>query len=358
MTNKRDTTEYLKQVAEIELPREAKLRMRESLSSYADFHKVTEGVREGEVVRSTEHIQQQPVWSTLLLRIRTKTMYIHASLLIALMVAGGGTAALAAGAVPGDMLYPVKIHVNENVRSAAAIGANAEARLQAGLLAERVEEANELASRGEFEGEAATEAHARILAQAEVAQEASLRADADVAAEIETTVLASVAADLAAFASNGNTLAADVTTRLASASNDAAEESSMALMSTQLAGEIDLDARFEAVIARVASLRGVINAEAELEAETRNDMRTTLDTAAEHITDARAELARNAEAAAEASIVAAEELAGEVEAALSLLGTITIDQETGLIIDVDLANPPATHIDLDATTNSGLNIGE
>lgn len=358
MTNKHDTTEYLKQVADIKLPHEAKLRMRDTLSSYADFH-TAEGVRDAGEARSIGHMQQQSVWSTLFVRIRTNTMYAQATLAIALIIAGGGTAAAAQGAVPGDMLYPVKIHVNENVRSAAAIGANAEARLQAELLAERVEEAEALAARGELD----SETEARVLAQADTAHEASLQADADVAAEIETIILASVGAELAALSSDG----IDVANRLVVASDDAdesAQASSMALMSTELAGEIDIDTRFEAVVTRVASLRGVIDAEADLAAEAESDMRAKLDTAAEHIADARAELARDAETAAETSIMAAENMAGEVEAALSLLGTVTIDQETGLIIDVDLTNPPAPHIELDAgggidgSVDGVLNIGE
>ena len=65
------------------------------------------------------------------------------AILIALFLSGSVSYA-AEGAVPGDMLYPVKIHVNENVESAFAISPEAEARLEAELALRRIVEAEEL----------------------------------------------------------------------------------------------------------------------------------------------------------------------------------------------------------------------
>jgi hypothetical protein len=73
--------------------------------------------------------------------------------LIVALVLGGGTAFAAEATVPGDILYPVKIHVNEEVRSAFAVSDEAEARLQAEFAAERLKEAEELAARHELNAE-------------------------------------------------------------------------------------------------------------------------------------------------------------------------------------------------------------
>ncbi|MDO8425414.1 MAG: DUF5667 domain-containing protein [bacterium] len=61
---------------------------------------------------------------------------------------GGGTAYAAADTLPGDTLYPVKIHVNERLRAAAAIGAEADATLDGELAVRRLDEAARLRARG------------------------------------------------------------------------------------------------------------------------------------------------------------------------------------------------------------------
>lgn len=70
-----------------------------------------------------------------------KTMPI--TLLIALLL-GGSVSYAAEGTVPGDTLYPIKIHVNENVRSTLAITNAAEARLEVDLAERRLNEAEKL----------------------------------------------------------------------------------------------------------------------------------------------------------------------------------------------------------------------
>src|SRR3990167_1707644 len=71
-----------------------------------------------------------------------------APVLIALLIIilGGGTAFVAAGSVPGDALYTVKVNINEPVKVAFAVSASAQAELQSKLAQERLKEAEELAS--------------------------------------------------------------------------------------------------------------------------------------------------------------------------------------------------------------------
>ncbi|MDE2213008.1 MAG: hypothetical protein KGJ34_00510 [Patescibacteria group bacterium] len=60
----------------------------------------------------------------------------------------GGTAYAAQGSLPGDLLYPVKIHVDEPVRGAFAVTPTAKAQWNAEVAQERLQEAQELASQG------------------------------------------------------------------------------------------------------------------------------------------------------------------------------------------------------------------
>jgi cytochrome b involved in lipid metabolism len=65
------------------------------------------------------------------------------ALLIALLMSGGVSYA-AEGTAPGDTLYPVKVHVNENVRGALALSDAAKAKLEVDLADRRLKEAEKL----------------------------------------------------------------------------------------------------------------------------------------------------------------------------------------------------------------------
>lgn len=71
------------------------------------------------------------------------------AIIIALLI-GGGVSAVAEQSLPGDVLFPVKVNVNENVRSFLAISDEAEANLQAKLAEKRLEEAEKLAAEDNF----------------------------------------------------------------------------------------------------------------------------------------------------------------------------------------------------------------
>lgn len=84
------------------------------------------------------------MYSRTLTRNRIKrTMPI--ALLIALLMSGGVSYA-AEGTAPGDTLYPIKVHVNENVRGAIALSDTAKAKLEVDLAARRLQEAEKLES--------------------------------------------------------------------------------------------------------------------------------------------------------------------------------------------------------------------
>lgn len=95
--------------------------------------------------------------------IRKKTARTHSSILflnrnrmfatIAVILAlalGGGTGVAAESALPGDALYGVKVHVNEELRAAFAQGDEARAEWDARRAERRLEEAQALIIRGEL----------------------------------------------------------------------------------------------------------------------------------------------------------------------------------------------------------------
>ena len=67
------------------------------------------------------------------------------------VIAGTGTVSAAQGALPGDLLYPIKVSVNEKVEVALAPTPAARAQVQAKLAERRVDEAQALASRGRLD---------------------------------------------------------------------------------------------------------------------------------------------------------------------------------------------------------------
>ncbi len=93
------------------------------------------GVRSGEVNRHQ--------WGrTQLVTVNTRKRMTIAILIAILM--SGSVSYAAEGTVPGDILYPIKIHVNENVESAFAVSSEADARLRAEFAERRIMEAEAL----------------------------------------------------------------------------------------------------------------------------------------------------------------------------------------------------------------------
>lgn len=87
--------------------------------------------------------------------------------LVVLLAAGGGASYAAEGAVPGDLLYPVKIHVNESVRSVMVRKPEARAAWEAERMERRLKEAQKLAARGELDGEKSAQLSESVARQSE-----------------------------------------------------------------------------------------------------------------------------------------------------------------------------------------------
>lgn len=194
--NEKETTEYLEKLKNIMLAPDARETMQAHLSEYADFHKAPGGVRVGGTVRSIERVPE----GTFITRLKAlKLTYMTALILIVLMI-GGGTSYAAQGSVPGDVLYPIKVEVNENIESAFAFSHSQEAQLQADLLAERLKEAETLHAKGELNATVSADLKSRIEEHFKEAVNENTKAEADGDVETAVAVRASLKATLATYA--------------------------------------------------------------------------------------------------------------------------------------------------------------
>lgn len=368
MTDKH-TTEYLEKLRNIRLSSSTKERMRDELGAFADFHSVRV-VDEG---RSIGVVQMNSVFA---LFTHSKTRIMKATLLIALLIGTGGTSFAAQGAVPGEFLYPVKISVNENIKSAFAVNADAQAKFQAKLLAERLEEAQKLAAKGKLEGKLEGEVRANVNAQLEKTLAASTEASAVTEVAVRTEVsntLASFRNELAILQLNS-----DITTNiLASYSTAVSPRNSSALasqmntdpsmamsvemdapstMSMKVAADADVSTAslIENAQVRIDGLTSILKNAVELSVDVKTEMEAQLKVAVKHIADANASLRANAEAQARTQTESALEVIGIIESELSALGEVKIDAETGSIIDFNLNANGSTGGGTSGNSGSGI----
>lgn len=139
------------------LTQEERLRMRSTLTTFMKENPVR-------VDSSLRHIEQQSHWSIITIHRYIKVMPI--ALLIAAVISGG-TSFAAASSLPGEILYPVKININEKVAAVLALNDSAKAELETKLAAKRLEEAETLAAEGRLKEELRIELEQRFSEHAD-----------------------------------------------------------------------------------------------------------------------------------------------------------------------------------------------
>lgn len=127
--------QFIQKAKKVRLTPEELKAGRESFMNYTQMHPVRNAA-------SPRHIYQTtPLWQSLLTK---RPMFATIAIMLVLALSGG-TAAAAEGAVPGSPLYPIKVHVNEEVRAALAASPEAKANWEARRVERRLEEAVKLA---------------------------------------------------------------------------------------------------------------------------------------------------------------------------------------------------------------------
>ncbi len=201
---------FIQNLKDIRLDGEAKLRIREQLVAYSELH-------------SMPAVEEKPFNGVSFI----SSMFGHSrrllatTLALALLLVGGGASTFAAEkAVPGDVLYPVKVGINEPVAAVFAGSGEAQARHHARLAVRRVQEAEVLRARGALTPETEEELSAKIDAETtKVIEEAGkLSLAGDVSASV--AVRTDLAGELAPYAPVADTVAAsapEATTMMAKA---------------------------------------------------------------------------------------------------------------------------------------------
>lgn len=107
--------------------------------------------------------------------------------LSALLVLGGGTAFAAERSLPTEALYPIKIQVNERVRATLTPTSEGKAKWQARVAERRLEEAERLALKKNFNTETQAQIELSFDEQAKLVQEkiARLKAEGNIEGAIE-----------------------------------------------------------------------------------------------------------------------------------------------------------------------------
>ncbi len=238
-------------------------------------------------------------------------MHIIIILLVAI-VASGGVSVAAEHTVPGDLLYPVKIHVNENVRAAAAVSGEGNAAWETRRTERRFEELEIVLSENtEAQVDVVTDARAALDVQMDRTRDriaavesrgddaaaARLRAGLEATLAAHERVLLALESTHAAEATAVGTLVADMNAeRTANAQKRTDAEVRVGLQ-TNTAVRVAAEEQGKVAERTIADLRAsldTIAADGRVSAEIIADVRVQLDAAAGLWTEAQAALTTQA----------------------------------------------------------------
>ncbi|MBI2474344.1 MAG: hypothetical protein HYV68_01455 [Candidatus Taylorbacteria bacterium] len=117
------------------------------------------------------------------------------------VLAGGGTSYAASGALPGEVLYPIKVNFNEKLQTLAALSPESQAALKVNLAAKRLEEAAVLVAENKLTPELADQVSANFEKYEDDAEKqiaklkgksatSSIKATVDVSSKLEASLKA------------------------------------------------------------------------------------------------------------------------------------------------------------------------
>ncbi len=359
MNKNNKKTEYLEKLKDMKLSDSSHDRIKKNLLEYARFH----SVRVGGEGRSIEQVQRRTSLFTLFKQPKSMT----AGIIAIALIAGGGTSYAAEGAVPGDALYVVKTEVNENIKSAFAISNEAEARLQTRLAEERLEEAEELAARGELTAEVSADINARLKAHYDEAESRGDTAEANGDYETSATVRASLEG---AFRTHADILS-DLNTRVLGNEGtllitnirgyaDTAAKAQLNATAT-IEASVSAKAATEATIKRADSIIAdveakVARAKTKVSADAHARVEAKLAEAVSAQAEAKASFRAEAYRAAYTSVQAAIRIANETDAMVQSMLRIEIDGVLDVRTNVDERTNTETRTHTESDTGADSDV--
>ncbi len=152
-----------KQVAGIKLSATEKRELKSQVISYMEYHPRREQVAQA---KAEAYLASQPYT---ILSFHNKYLQGFVGLFAVLIFIA--VPSMAERAVPGDVLYPIKVKVNEEVRGTLTFSATDKIEWQTELLERRISEVRLLASEGKLTDEVEADAVVAVKAHAEAAQD-------------------------------------------------------------------------------------------------------------------------------------------------------------------------------------------
>ena len=178
-----------KRLKEVKLEKEKRESFRSFLVSFIKDNPV----RNRGFVR--QDYQRSNIYNQLTLLFK-KPMPVPIIAALIIVLGGGGASFAAEGAVPGDVLYPLKLQVNEKVLSSVNFSPEAKAQWEIKLADRRLEEAEKLSSEGKLTADKMVTIESNFKDQAEKIQERikefenkdNGRAGTEISANFETSL--------------------------------------------------------------------------------------------------------------------------------------------------------------------------
>lgn len=172
-----DPLKKLSSLKNTTLSEKERVEMRGDIVAFMKANPVEEvvNINSSDIVRNTNAVRHHTYAGPFTAFNTVKRKRMISAILLAMFALSGGVSYAAEGSLPGDTLYPVKIHINEGVEGTLAVGAKADAEFAHKQLERRAQEAEALAKAHRLDAEAKaelrgeTESHLKASLEAEEA---------------------------------------------------------------------------------------------------------------------------------------------------------------------------------------------
>ena len=183
----KELKQFIEELKSVNLESEEKIEIRNFLFSFIE--KKPANYVSKEILERLKK-QRQNILSSYVLSFYKKPML---AIIIPIIIAiSGGVSVAAENSLPGDFLFPVKVKVNEEIRSVVALTPKAKAKWEIKVVERRLEEAEKLSAEGRLKAEVSAKIEENFKAHSDRVQEriAEFKAEdrAEVSSNFETSL--------------------------------------------------------------------------------------------------------------------------------------------------------------------------
>ncbi len=166
-------TQLKKKADSIKMRSVEKRELRERIVAYMEYHPLPESLKAKAVTKAAAPARSA-VTSEPFFALRFNTRYFQSAAVLATLLFVVGIPTLAEQALPGDILYAMKVNVNEEVRSTLSFSPYAKVEWEATRLERRLSEARQLAEAGMLTEDVEREVAEAVKEHSDSAQETIL----------------------------------------------------------------------------------------------------------------------------------------------------------------------------------------